>query len=288
MSQLYETWPELKPSAETEVDSDSEEQVEESDDGTTRVSQTGMVQKGIDLGGVNNFLKGLGLREMTDIKSAYQDDTDVQKNTDLTGFSLSDTDSEYDVSDGAYPGKQTAFNQTASTPETTSQPQNVQDGASDKPDIADSVRAVRVARGARQQEFASRPGNGAFGGEEPDDSSLVSPMYANKKRNEIREAFLDMSKGSVRASIDSAAVAGRYRDVMSSQDLYSYDGKAVKAKEGMESQAREAAMMGLNPTEFLAIPDAPEQTTKITEQQAKDAGAAFAQDYITRIKNKDK
>ena len=48
---------------------------------------------------------------------------------------------------------------------------------------------------ARQQEFAARPGNQPFGGEEPATADLVSPMYANAARNAARNAVLDVRPG---------------------------------------------------------------------------------------------
>lgn len=238
-----------------------------------RVSPTQVVQKGRTLGGINNFLKGMGLRSMTDLKDAYGE---PEKNTDMTGYSLSDEDQEYDVSDGAYPGKRTAFTQTPTTPVTTSNPSDDQDGASDKPDIADQVRTVRMARGARQQEFAERPGNQPER-KDPDTSSLVSPMYANEKRNAIRNAFLDMSKGSARAIMDAQAEAGVYRDVIGSTDYFNYGGKAVQAKEGMSRQAKNAAMMGESPLEYLELGE-----NGLTPQQ--EAAQKFKDFYTQEIK----
>ena len=69
----------------------------------------------------------------------------------------------------------------------SSQPQN---GSSSAPDEADQVRIVgKPAMGARQQEFANRPGN--FGGKEPDTADLVSPMYADSNRAAERAEILD-------------------------------------------------------------------------------------------------
>ena len=62
-------------------------------------------------------------------------------------------------------------------------PDNPQDGTSETPDRVDRLRQLAFARGA----------NSTFldGMEEPDDESLVSPMYANAERNKARAAFLD-------------------------------------------------------------------------------------------------
>ena len=234
----------------------------------TRESVTGMVQKGMTLGGINTFLEGMGLRSMTDLKDAYGA---PEKNTDMKGFALSDVDvaEGYDASDGAYPGKATAFTQTATTPETTSKPGDMQDGASDKPDLADQIRAVRVNRGARQQEFAERPGNQPER-KDPDTSSLVSPMYANEKRNRIRNAFLDMDKGSARAIMDAQAEASYYRDVIGGKDYFNYDGKLVQPKDGMNRKAKNAAMMGESPLEYLDLGESAATPQQEAAQKFKD------------------
>ena len=248
-----------------------------------RESPQGIVQKGMTLGGINTFLTGLGGRELADIKAMYATDTGSAPSVPSN---MRGTKPEQPFFEGlpgmAAPTAPTGT--TASTTETTSNPTNEQDGASDKPTLADNVRAVRMSRprGARQQEFADRPGNSTFGGEEPDDSSLVSPMYRNSKRNEIRSAFLNMDRSSAQAAMDSAAVAGRYRDVIGSTDYYNYGGKAVQAKEGMERQAKNAAMMGQDPTEFLNIqaeqtPSAADSPTSL--QLNPDQGQKAAQEF---------
>ena len=248
-----------------------------------RQNEKGIVQKGMTLGGINTFLTGLGGRELADIKAMYATDTGSAPSVPSN---MRGTEPEQPFFEGL-PGLSAPTaptGTTATTTETTSNPTNEQDGASDKPTLADNVRAVRMSRprGARQQEFADRPGNSTFGGEEPDDSSLVSPMYRNSKRNEIRSAFLNMDRSSAQAAMDSAAVAGRYRDVIGSTDYYNYGGKAVQAKEGMERQAKNAAMMGEDPTEFLNIQ--PEQTPSAADTPTSlelnpDQGKKAAQEF---------
>jgi len=257
-----------------------------------RESPKGIVQKGMTLGGINTFLTGLGGRELADIKAMYATDTGSAPSVPSN---MRGTEPEQPFFEGL-PGLSAPTaptGTTATTTETTSNPTNEQDGASDKPTLADNVRAVRMSRprGARQQEFADRPGNSTFGGEEPDDSSLVSPMYRNSKRNEIRSAFLNMDRSSAQAAMDSAAVAGRYRDVIGSTDYYNYGGKAVQAKEGMERQAKNAAMMGEDPTEFLNIqaeqtPSAADSPTslELNPDQGKKAAQEFKDFRAEEIK----
>ena len=75
-------------------------------------------------------------------------------------------------------------------------------------------------------------------------------MYANKKRNAIRDAFLDPSMSSVKASVAANALAGYGKD-SNGNARFNYGGELVNAKEGMQQQAKNAAMMGVDPSEFL-------------------------------------
>jgi len=222
----------------------------------------GIVQKGMTLGGVNNFLGGLKIRSLGDMNELY---SDTEKNTDLEGFALSDVDVEqgYDVSDGAYPGKRTAFNQTSTTPQTTSKPDSPQDGASAEPTVADQVRAVRVARGARQQEFAERPGNSKSS--EPKNSGTnwgARTMADNSDmRTRIGSAFLsddyDNTLQALRAAETEARVFKQGGKV-----FYNQGGELVEAKDNGKDFYR-SAMRGINPMEFAD---------------------KFAQDYIDEVK----
>ena len=130
-------------------------------------------------------------------------------------------------------------------------PSDPQDGTSDKPDRADKIRQVRTARLGRNGSRAD------FSGDEPDNSSLVSPMYANSERNAIRAAFLDPSKSSVQASVAANAIAGYGKD-SDGRARFNHGGKLVYAKEGMQQQAKNARMMGQDATEFYDIPATPE------------------------------
>ena len=96
-----------------------------------------------------------------------------------------------------------------------------------------------------------------FGGPEPSDASLTSPMYANSKRNAIRSTFLDMSKGSVEASVAANALGGYGKD-SNGDARFNVGGELVYAKEGMQQKAKNAAMMGQNPSQYLDIPTTPD------------------------------
>ena len=248
-----------------------------------RQNEKGIVQKGMTLGGVNNFLGGLKIRSLGDMNELY---SDTGRNTDLEGFALSDVDVEqgYDVSDGAYPGKRTAFNQTSTTPQTTSKPDSPQDGASAEPTVADQVRAVRIARGARQQEFAERPGNSKSS--EPKNSGTnwgARTMADNSDmRTRIGSAFLsddyDNSLQALRAAETEAGVFKQGGKV-----FYNQGGELVEAKDNGKDFYR-SAMRGINPMEFADKPEETPTPTTVTEEQARAVGAAFAQDYIDRVK----
>jgi len=69
---------------------------------------------------------------------------------------------------------------------------DAEEGLSSKPNNADKVRAVRFQRRDGAMSFNS---DRRFGGEEPDDSTLTSPMYKNSARNAARSAFLDAPAG---------------------------------------------------------------------------------------------
>jgi hypothetical protein len=103
---------------------------------SSRVSPTGVVQRGLELGGVNSFLEGLGIGTLSDMNALY---SKTEKNTDMPGMELPEI--------GKGLGGQ--IGSTASTPETTSNPSDDQDGASDKPDIADNIRTIRMERSAK-------------------------------------------------------------------------------------------------------------------------------------------
>jgi hypothetical protein len=98
-----------------------------------------------------------------------------------------------------------------------------------------------------------------FGGPEPSDASLVSPMYANEKRNKIREAFF-AGETSVKGAVAANAVAGFGKD-SNADPVFNVGGELVYAKDGMKQKAKNAAMMGQDPSEFLAIGgDVPTET----------------------------
>ena len=229
--------------------------------GDTRVSPTGLVSYGRDLSSLNQFTKAFtGGYELTDLSTAF-------KSNDLPTASQKGTNTDYSVDDAVAMGMpqedaltiegggsvETTFSPDGSVT-TQRTPGSAQEGASDKPDVAEKIRTVRMRRQGPRDEGSPRGfRRGNFGGEEPDNSSLVSPMYANSKRNAIRSAFLDLNKSSVQASVAANAIAGYGKD-SDGNARFNVGGKLVYAKDGMQQQAKNAAMMGLDPREFLDVP----------------------------------
>ena len=243
-----------------------------------RTNANGLRQYGQTLGGLNQFTDAFtGGYQLTDIKSAFQSE-------DLPATGNQGANTDYSVDDAIAMGTpredaltiqgggsvETVIN--PSVPGTTnSTPDNPQSGTSGKPDRADNIRAVRMAR----TEGSPRGFNGAdFSGDEPDNASLASPMYSNSKRNAIRSAFLDTNLSSVKAAAAANAVAGYGKD-SNGNARFNYGGQLVNAQVGKEYEARNAAMMGQDPSQYLDIP----ATTDVQPDQpaASELSPAFAE-----------
>ena len=90
-------------------------------------------------------------------------------------------------------------------------------------------------RGSRRDPRNRGEDADMFGGPEPSDASLVSPMYANKKRNAIRDAFF-AGETSVKGAVAANAVAGYGKD-SNGNARFNVGGELVYAKEGMEQKS---------------------------------------------------
>ena len=234
----------------------------------SRVNANGLVSYGKDLSSLNAFTKEFtGGYEIADINSSFQsnDLPGQYKGSNKLGYQ----ETPYELPEGATPsplnqglaGAELTMptNSTyqigeASVPGTIGRSGDAQEGASDKPDIAESVRTIRMnrnaGRGSRRDPRNRGEDSDMFGGPEPSDASLVSPMYANAKRNKIRSTFLDHEGSSVQAIAAANSVAGYGKD-SNGDPVFNVGGKLVYAKEGMKQQAKNAAMMGKDPREFL-------------------------------------
>jgi len=240
-----------------------------SSNGSGRTNSEGLVQYGQTLGGLNTFNKGfLGEGyDIADVRETYQSEALPATLAGVTQLSKPiagemEFDKDLDVSysdkppiayDGKLPDSTKPFASVDSyTPYSTgSNPKDPQDGASPKPDRVERLRQVAF--------------NGAdFSGDEPDDSTLVSPMYANKERNKIRRTFLDYEGSSVKAAVAANAQAGFGKD-SNGNARFNVGGELVNAKEGMEWKAKDAAMRGVDPSEFLQMKVAEvKETSKVT------------------------
>ena len=79
----------------------------------------------------------------------------------------------------------------------------------------------------------------------------------NEKRRAIRSAFLDMDTPIIQASVKANAIAGYGKD-SDGNARFNYGGELVNAKAGMQQKAKNAAMLGQDPTQFLDIPATPD------------------------------
>ena len=211
----------------------------------SRVSPKGVVQRVFTLGGINELFaslssadrKGGAVMTAGELPSGSKFLSEALPTTKggeeqaAKPFTLSQTDIDegYDSSDGAYPGKATAFNQTPTTPETTSNPSDAQDGASEKPTIADNIRTVRMERNSGTN----------WGARTAADNS--------DERLKARAAFLDPNNkgyGAIRArdravgAFDQFGVGG-----------VNIDGKVYNFKDGMSRDARFELSGGLGSKE---------------------------------------
>lgn len=247
-----------------------------------RVNANGLLSYGKDLSSLNTFTKAFAGVELTDVKSAFQSEdlpTAYQNgtnsiSTEQTPYELPEDAAPSPLNGGLAGAKDLKISDTtytigeASVPGTVGRSSDAQEGASDKPDIADNVRTIRMnrnsGRGSRRDPRNRGEDPDMFGGPEPSDASLVSPMYANKKRNEIRNAFF-AGETSVKGAVAANAVANYGKD-SNGQAVFNVDGKLTYAKDGSMAKAKNAAMEGRTqdvqqhldmPTTPAVEPDAP-------------------------------
>ena len=242
-----------------------------------RVNENGLRQYGKTLGGLNEFTKAMTGYEIADVKTAFKSE-DLPGAYETGSNTISTGETPYALPQGSTPsnvggkysmdGVDTSIRDTpyevvpASVPGTigknTADPQS---GASDKPDIAEEVRTIRMnrnaGRGSRRDPRNRGEDPDMFSAPEPSDASLVSPMYKNSKRNEIRSTFLDFEGPSTRAAMAANAKAGFGKD-SNANPRFNYGGELVNAKVGMEWKAKNAAMMGEDPSPYLDVPTTPD------------------------------
>ena len=253
---------------------------------TTKISPTGIVQKGKSLSSANASLEALGIAPLRDAGrfvdggQGFKIETAAPEGTKAEDVDFSADDS---VAFGMTKGEANS-RAAGDTIETVIKPTaagttgkdagDPEEGISSKPNNADKVRAVRFQRRDGAMSF-----NGAdFSGDEPDNSKLTSPMYANSARNAARSAFLDApagqgAMGAIRARDaaigvheDGVLLNGKFREFGPGLDQktktaarYKAAGGVFNTKEGLDEWTGQ----------FLA-PDSeatPEKAAPQTEQE---------------------
>ena len=278
-----------------------------------RVNANGLVSYGKDLSSLNAFTSAFtGGYELTDIKSAFQ-------SNDLAGAyqngsnKLSYQDTPYELDSSAKPsnvggkytmdGVDTSIQSTGYQISDKSVPGTVggnandpQDGTSSKPDVAESIRTVRVRRKGPRDDGGPR----GFAIDQANEFAQNSVSETkgngmNAKRRAIRSTFLDHEGNSVQAITAARAVAGVGND-SNGDDVYNVGGKLVYAKPGEERKAINTLMSGHNPMAHLDVPATPDTqpdqpaASELSPSFAKETpGAqAFFKDALKKVKEENK
>lgn len=309
-----------KPETAPPVVADDDE-----DKGDTRTNQNGIVQKGMTLGGIKDFNAAYGL-EVADASKLF--------NLNGTNGQTADNHNDFSAGDARVMGKPlkesipirnggatetviTAEGIGETTPYTLGQTDNPQNGVSDKPDSADLTRGLSFKTGRTGRRDPRNRGGGAnepFGGEEPSNSSLVSPMYADKARNAYRSGFLDSTaKGPMGVLRDASANQGVIRT--NDGGISIKDGDGYRTYTGNKSAREVAFDLGggqkgydkhATNIESIGVPDKSEiqsddeqtpatvqpEWNEMNMEQKKgvltDSANAFAASYVQRVKDKNK
>jgi hypothetical protein len=278
-----------------------------------RVNANGLVSYGKDLSSLNAFTSAFtGGYELTDIKSAFQSN-DLQGAYQNGSNKISTEETPYELPDGATPsnvggkytmdGVDTSLSSTgyqldgASVPGTVGKDvSDPQSGASDKPDVAESIRQVRMQRKGPRDDGGPR----GFAIDQANEFAQNSVSETkgngmNEKRRAIRSAFLNMDTPIIQASVKANAIAGYGKD-SDGNARFNYGGELVNAKDGMQQKAKNAAMMGQDPSQFLdiaATPDVQPDTPAASElspafAQETPEAQEFFKGELKKVKDKNK
>jgi hypothetical protein len=278
-----------------------------------RVNANGLVSYGKDLSSLNAFTSAFtGGYELTDIKSAFQSN-DLQGAYQNGSNKISTEETPYELPDGATPsnvggkytmdGVDTSLSSTgyqldgASVPGTVGKDvSDPQSGASDKPDVAESIRQVRMQRKGPRDDGGPR----GFAIDQANEFAQNSVSETkgngmNEKRRAIRGTFLNHEGNSIQAITAARAVAGVGNDSNGS-DVYNVGGELVYAKAGEERKAINTLMSGNNPMAHLDIPATAD--TQPDTPAASELNPSFAQETpgaqeffkgeLKKIKDKNK
>ena len=221
----------------------------------TRTSPTGLVQKGMTLGGVKDYILGTGinLQNAGDYfnLSGQKEGSYGSKVTGPNGETWELEDHVFDNDTGGLV--------PPSTPGVTGKSgQNPQSGVSKTPDQADNLRALSLTDGEEP-----------FGGTYGDDDQYVSPMYADKARNQWRAAFLNSrAKGPAALMREADASIGVIRDnkgniaFRNGENVSTYTGDADSRDVIYDIRGGQKGMdkhiSGFTPLNAASVPDSPE------------------------------
>ena len=194
---------------------------------TTRTNENGIQQKGKDLSSINSGLSAVGVGPLEDMGRFFTEGfipgVKGQDNSTNMGFDSPNAET------GTWSEEEGRIIEPSAGSATGGKPENVQDGTSAKPTVAEKVRQIR---GARQQEFAARPGNRTF--EQPDETPAASGPSA--MRQAARRAFLDAPAGS-----GYNAIRARDAAVGVSNDGVLIDGELRQWADGVDEQTKRRA-----------------------------------------------
>ena len=300
---------------------------DDEDKGDSRTNQNGIVQKGMTLGGIKDFNAAYGL-EVADASKLFNlNGSNGQTGDNSNDFSVGDAKVMGKPLSESAPIKQGGATETVitaegigeSTPYTLGQTNDPQNGVSNQPDTADQTRAISFNSGRGSRKDPRNRGGGAdepFGGVEPSNESLVSPMYKDKARNAYRNAFLDSTaKGPMGVLREASAAQGVIRT--NDGGISIKDGDGYRTYTGDKSAREVAYDLGggqkgydLHAGDFtsIGVPDQPEvqvddeQTPQTLEgssdismtapikdmstAQQKQAAQQFAKGFVTDIAGK--
>lgn len=240
-----------------------------------RVSPSGIYQRGIDMSAINSLYASLASEgKMTAgdlgeadsvfskvLKKNNTDDTDTDTDTsetaDTDNSETADTDTDLTVTENNQGNEE---NSSATVPNTTGQGDDPQDGASSQPDIAESVRTVRMNRNggpARDpRNRGNRPVETPVVEEEPNPNALTPTRLA------ARSAFLDPNnKGYNAIRARDRAVGAADQNGVGGMNV---DGEFVAFNPGMSADARFELAGGKIDTEEEAQAFLEKYTNKIT------------------------
>jgi len=275
-----------------------------------RVNTNGLVSYGKDLSSLNQFTREFtGGYEVADIKSAFQSEDlpGAYNGSNKIGYQ----ETPYELPEGAAPspldqglaGTQGLTMQDtgytigeASVPGTIGRSGSAQEGSSDKPDIAEEVRTIRMRRKGPRDDGGPRGFAIDRANEMAQNSvSETKGNGMNERRRAIRGTFLNHEGNSIQAITAARAVAGVGNDSNGS-DVYNVGGKLVYAKAGEEQKAINTLMSGHNPMAHLDMPttadtqpDSPADS-QLSPSFAKETPGAqdFFKTELKKVKDKIK